>query len=289
MTYRYTTVEDKQADLTEVIPLALVPLCLFLNMSLSSPKLKRLFVENRKSQTHEQIRANLNIFVRADFDNFKSTILTKAQQEYGIKRIWHRITLPGLVGSVYENETVEPAAWTCNGSALMADEYVSVHGDLPGAYNSLLESPHIYVRQIHSGKVRFNKRKGDGTYFTVKDGMVSIKSIFACIQASMYSRQTLFNHLSSKSMMSRFIYCEYHLTPDDRVSVIDGAPVFVKQEFFPQEEVVIQYDDYKKIRDIWYNGSPQKIARVFGDMLRAFAITGEHNKMVYSYILNQEA
>ena len=262
-------------------------------LSYSSTFVKSLTIEEPEGDY--RTRGVIHLFLRAETGSVKTTILSEIARNFKVEVV-PDITNAGLVGTIDKNMNVIPGAcWQFRKKILLLDEF-STDGNSSCAQSllPLLESQ-SYEKRFGRTALPNNDKDGD-LYFKVDSGLMSIKTRFACVIASMKDMHKSRSKIV-EALITRCITVRYKLSEDELEAVLDGKKLMrfdkcgIKKPF----DARISLDDYKQIRECvksYPNIDKNKAyLRTVGDCCRAFAILGKHDFNTYFMItkLHQEA
>lgn len=263
----------------------------FVNLGCSSAKVEKITV-NRFNGEPREIRPQINLFLSARYGEFKSSIMRSAQKCYGGVYRWD-MSYAGLVGSVDKNtgELVDSLAWEARGKTLFVDEFhKDRYGYLWNAFRALLEGDE-YARSISMKKISQPPNKWKDCYYKIQKGSICIKSRFATIMASMYPLKIWTEDVSTTAVLDRCIPVRYHVTPEQMYQIMEGKQIFRYEPYSPEPEIIISASAHNEILHFWKANTPkeQKLdPRAFDNLLRTFAVIGNHDYDLYRLSMNCE-
>jgi len=262
-------------------------------LSYSSTFIKSLTIEEPEGDYCT--RGVMHLFLRAETGSVKTTILSEIAKNFKVQVV-PDITSAGLVGTIDKSmNVIHGACWQSRKKILLLDEFsTDGQSNCVQALLPLLESQ-AYEKRFGRTALPNNDKDGD-LYFKVDSGLMSIKTRFACIIASMKDMSKSRSKIV-EALISRCVTVKYKLSDDELEAILDGKKIMkfdkcgIKKPF----DARITLDDYKQIRDVvklYPNLDKNKAyLRTVGDCCRAFAVLGKHEPNIYFMItkLHQEA
>lgn len=260
------------------------------NISGNSLKIKKLVV--KEPEKAYELRPQLHTFISAPFGEFKSELLDQVADHYESKKL-DDISFASLVGSIDKTtkQIIPAAAWEARNKLLLLDEFTATRpSKFSNALLQLMEDQR-YSRKIATYSANGIEKDKD-LFFKAEDGNITLRTRFAAIVATMKnvrkSREYMF-----KALLSRCIPIRYELSLEEINQVLDGKPIFAKENYDPEEGVRIDTSDYQHIREVLeeeiknrkLNRVEEIYARTVGECCRIYAVLGKHDEELYKDVL----
>jgi hypothetical protein len=249
----------------------------------ASSQIEKLQIEQEHGIRNE--RPQIHGYIYARIDSFKSTFASEVHKAFPNNAVViDRFTLPSLIGTIdrHTHMPVIPLAYEANRKLLIVDEFDRKNREVElEAFKQLLEEQK-YSRVLGYSTAKTIKKKG----LLIAGNKISFESQFSFLILSMYSPQVFARDALGRAILSRMLIMQYALTKEQAYDVLKGKPIFRKYDYPVEKNVLVKRQDYDIILERFrlLNEGKMPEARTIGDMVRVFAVTGEHDDKLYEII-----